>query len=115
MDSVSLLNLNAITDHPDFELLKSVLPTCFELLHPGAIFFQVREIDDDFRQVIPIYYAAVFPQAFNVLRLMAYGAELIADLKNSFCNPFAWHFASVIELARQHHLEAPPSRAHTWR
>ena len=31
-------------------------------------------------------------------------AEVVADLQNRFGDPFAGHFATVIELARQHHL-----------
>ena len=69
-----LVNLYTITDHPKFELFETGFPTSFVLLHPISMRGGIRNIDNDFHQVVPIDDFTLAPMALDFLCFVAGGA-----------------------------------------
>src|SRR5206468_6295307 len=62
--------------------------------------------------IVAVDDPSLLPASFDDLRFITDGAEVVADFQDGRGQPFPRHVATVIELTRQHHLEAPPLRAH---
>jgi hypothetical protein len=92
-----LFDLDTITHHPQFELLKTLFPTIFELSHPLAVPCTVGYIHDNPYQVIPIENPTVTPVAFHFLRLVTRCTKVIDDFEDRFRNPFSRDIAAIIE------------------
>jgi hypothetical protein len=105
-------DLDAVTDQPMLQLLQTGFPAGFEVAHPSSIFRSIGNIDDETNQIVAIQSSVVALVPFDTLRFMAGGAKLIDHLQNRFAQPPGRHFASIIELQREQHLESPPPAAH---
>src|SRR5262245_39848688 len=76
------LNVDPITNHPDFELLKFPFPALLERLHPSAVFLPVRHINDNPSEIVAVDDARLLPAPFDGLCFVTDGAETIADFQD---------------------------------
>ena len=98
LPSSVLLNFDAITHHPQVQLLKTNLPSIFELPHPLAMCSRVGDVNNHSHQVISIEDTIVAPVAFDFLRFITGRADVIHDLQDGLGKPCSWHIPPVIEL-----------------
>src|SRR5947209_15964076 len=56
--SAGSIDIDSVTDHPEFELFEALLPAGLESLHPFPITRRVGDVDDDSRQIVPIQNTA---------------------------------------------------------
>src|SRR5436309_8028323 len=70
--------------HPQLKLFQTGFPATLELFHPLTAFDRVRHIDDHPDEVVPVQYPTLTPMAFELLRLITGGAEMIYDFQDRF-------------------------------
>ena len=91
-----LFDVDAITHHPQFKLLKTHFPAVFELSHPLAIPGAVGDIYNDPRKVVPGENPTVTSVTFDLLRLVAGCTEVIDNFEDRIGDPFCWDVSSII-------------------
>jgi hypothetical protein len=70
-----LINLDAITHHPQLKLFETSFPATFELFHPAAVLYRVGYVYNDLDQIVSIKDSTIAPVTFNLLRLITKSAS----------------------------------------
>lgn len=75
-------HVDAIANHPKFELVELAFPARLELPHPGAILGRVWHVNDQSCQVVAVDGPLVKPMADDARRFEANAVKMIHNLKD---------------------------------
>ena len=108
-----LFHFDGMTHHPEFDLFQAGLPAALEFLHPLAAADGIGYVCNQPHQIVPVQNTTTTLVPFELLCLVAGGAEVGDDLQDRFPQPLGRHVSPVIEPQGEQHLESPPLAAHT--
>lgn len=91
---------------PDVDLLKAGFERFFEGLEELTVLGLVRDVDEEARQVVLKFHAAVFADAFDGLFFGGHHAETFAKFFEGFVQELFRHGRAVVEFQRDENFVA---------